>query len=418
MDIQNPTTKQVIIFTIVLSFITSVIGTILALGTLGPIFGLGEKDSGPLFFNKPTQKIIEKEQKEKILRQDELVVKVVEEVSPAVVSIIATKDVPIIEKFYLDPFANDPFFKQFFGDEGFGIKIPQFREKGTRKEKISSGSGFIVSADGLIITNKHVVADTEAEYTVILNDGRKIPAKVLARDPLQDLAILKAEGSGFKTIRLGNSSAVKIGQTVIAIGNALGEFSNTVSVGVVSGLRRSVVAVGGATGPENLQELIQTDAAINPGNSGGPLLNLRGEVIGINTAMARGAENIGFAIPINKAKRALEDIKTHGKIIYPFLGIRYIIVTKDFAAENKLPYDYGVLLQSGKDGPAVVPGSPAEKAGLKEGDLILELNGEKITPDSTLSTLILKYKVGDEVTIKFFRSGKEMETKAKLAERT
>lgn len=418
MDDQHPTTRQVVIFTAVLSFIVSLIGTILTLGILGPILGLTEESGGPFIFNKPAilEKITEKETKEKIIRQDELVVQVVEQASPAVVSVVATKDVPIIEQFFVDPFGDDPFFRQFFGDEGSGFRIPRFRQKGTEKQEISSGTGFIVSEDGLLITNKHVVADTEAEYTALLNDGSKKAARVLARDPLQDLAILKIEGSGYPALRLGDSSGVKIGQSVIAIGNALGEFRNTVSVGVVSGLQRSVIARG-AGGPESLQELIQTDAAINPGNSGGPLLNLRGEVVGINTAIAQGAENIGFAIPVNKAKRALEDVKATGKIIYPFLGVRYLSVTKDLAERDKLGRDYGALLRGGEDGPAVVPDSPAAKAGLKAEDIILEINGQRIDQEHTLASLIQKYKVGDEITLKVFREGKEIEVKAVLEER-
>lgn len=418
MDGEHPTTRQVVVFTVVLSFIASIIGTILTLGVLGPIFDLTETSGGPFIFNKPAilEKITEKETKEKIIRQDEIVVQVVEKASPAVVSVVATKDVPIIEQFFIDPFGDDPFFRQFFGDRGFGFRIPQFRQKGTEKQEISSGTGFIVSEDGLIITNKHVVADTEAEYTALFNDGRKRPAKVLARDPLQDLAILKVDGSGYTALPLGDSSGVKIGQTVIAIGNALGEFRNTVSVGVVSGLQRSVIARG-ASGIEELQELIQTDAAINPGNSGGPLLNLRGEVIGINTAIAQGAENIGFAIPINKAKKDLENVKLHGKIIYPFLGVRYLIVTKELAERDKLGRDYGALLRGGQDGPAVVPDSPAAKAGLKAEDIILEVNGERVDKDHTLVSLIQKYKVGDEITLKIFREGKEIEVKTVLEER-
>lgn len=421
MDENQPTTRQIVLFTVILSFIVSMIGTVLSLGVLGPLFGVGEEAGGPIQFIKPLEKIKEtitqKETAEKILRQEELVVGVVEEASPAVVSVVATKDVPVIEKFFVDPFAEDPLFKQFFGDKGSGFRIPQFRQKGTQREEVSSGTGFIVSSEGLIITNKHVVADTEADYTILFNDGRKKPAKILARDPLQDLAVLKIEGADYPSLRLGDSGQVKIGQTAIAIGNALGEFRNTVSVGIVSGLQRSVIAEGAPTGPEMLQELIQTDAAINPGNSGGPLLNIRGEVIGVNTAIARGAENIGFAIPINKAKRDLENVRRLGKIIYPFLGIRYVIITKELAEKEKLERDYGAILRGGEDGPAVVKNSPAEKAGLRSEDIILEMNGERIDQDRTLASLIQKYQVGDEVSLKVFRKDKELEIKAKLEER-
>lgn len=226
MDENQPTTRQLVIFAVVLSFIVSIIGTVLALGVFGSLLGLGEGGSAPLIFNKPLEKIIEtitqKETAERVLRQDELVVKVVEEASPAVVSVVAAKDVPVIERFFVDPFSDDPLFRQFFGGGGSGFRIPQFRQKGTERQEVSSGTGFLVSADGLIITNKHVVADTEADYTALFNDGSKRPTKVLARDPIQDLAVLKIDGSGHPYLRLGNSSQVKIGQTAIAIGNALG----------------------------------------------------------------------------------------------------------------------------------------------------------------------------------------------------
>ncbi len=424
MENHEPTQKQVAAFTIVMSFIVSIVGTVLALGIFGPLLGLGEGSSAPFFINKPqllqkiTETVTERETAERILRQDELVVGVVAEASPAVVSIIATKDVPVIEQFYTSPFGNDPFFQQFFGDDTFGFQIPQFRQKGTTKQEVSSGTGFIVSAEGLVITNRHVVEDTAAEYTALFNDGSKRAAKVMARDPLQDLAVLKLEGGGsFPALRLGSSADVKIGQTVIAIGNALGEFRNTVSVGVVSGLQRSVVAGGALSGPETLQELVQTDAAINPGNSGGPLINLRGEVIGVNVAIASGAQNIGFAIPVDKAKYDLASVAASGKIVYPFLGVRYIAITKSIAEAEKLPREYGALLKGSESDPAVASGSPAAAAGLKAGDIILEINGTRIDADQSLGSVIQRLHVGDEITLKVFRDGAEFEVKAKLAER-
>lgn len=405
MEDKQPTTRQLIVFAVLLSFIVSVIGSVLTLGVFG---GISEGASNsPFVFNRPAilQKITEKETSELILRQDELVVQVVEQASPAVVSVVASKDVPVIERFFVDPFADDPLFRQLFGEEGSGIRIPQFRQKGTQRQDVSFGSGFIVSGDGLIITNKHVVADTAADYTVFLSDGTKKQAKVLALDPFQDLAVLKIEGSGFTALKIGDSSKVKSGQTVIAIGNALGEFRNTVSVGVVSGLQRSIVAMGAPAGPEALQELIQTDAAINPGNSGGPLLNLRGEVIGINVAVVKDAENVSFAVPINKAKRAVEDVQKFGRIITPYLGVRYV-VTKE-----------GALLASSAEEPAVIPGSPAEKAGLKAGDLIVEFNRQVINTERTLASLIQNQQAEEEITLKVLRDGKEMEVKVKLEER-
>jgi S1-C subfamily serine protease len=232
------------------------------------------------------------------------IAEVVKETSPAVVSVIISKYVPILEMEYYNPFGeNSP----------FDIRIPRLKQKGTELKEVGGGSGFVVSADGLIATNKHVVLDTDAQYTVLTNDGKKYPATVLARDPAQDVALLKIDANNLPITKLGDSDNIEIGQTVIAIGNALGEFRNTVSAGIVSGLMRTITAGGGGFS-EQLDEVIQTDAAINPGNSGGPLLNLYGEVIGVNTAMVSGAENIAFAIPINKVKKDINDVKAKGKI--------------------------------------------------------------------------------------------------------
>lgn len=248
--------------------------------------------------------------------EEQAVVEVVRKAAPAVVSIVATKDLPIIEQRLIDPFGgllDDPFFRQFFGDD-FDFRVPQYEQKGTQKTEVSSGSGFLISSDGLILTNKHVIDIAGAEFTVILNDGRKLPVQILAKDPVLDLAIMKIDGADFSFLSLGDSDNLQIGQTVIAIGNALGEFRNTVSKGVISGLSRSIVA-SSARGSEKLDRVIQTDAAINRGNSGGPLLNLKGEVIGVNTAVAVGAQNIGFALPINQAKRDVEEVRLHGRIL-------------------------------------------------------------------------------------------------------
>jgi len=353
------------------------------------------------------------EAKEATAKQPKSIADVVEEVSPAVVSIIVSKYVPVIEEYYINPFEE---FERFFGRD-FGFKVPQYREKGRELQQIGGGTGFIVSPDGLIVTNKHVVYDESAEYTVLMNDGTKYPAPVLARDPVQDIAILKISAHNLPTVKLGNSDNLRIGQTVIAIGNALGEFRNTVSVGVISGLSRTITASGGGI-IEQLEEVIQTDAAINEGNSGGPLLNIYGEVIGINTAMAQGAENIGFAIPINKAKKVITDIQTKGRIVYPFLGVRYILITKSIAQKNNLPVDYGALIVRGNEPGevAVIPGSAADKAGLRENDIILEIDGQKITPENSLSKLILKHDVGDRIVLKILRQGEEKIIDAVLEE--
>jgi serine protease Do len=333
---------------------------------------------------------------------------VVKQASPAVASIIVSKYVPIYEQGYYNPFGeNSP----------FDIRIPIIKEKGKKLQEVGGGTGFIVSSDGLIATNKHVVLDDEAEYTVLTNDGKKYSAKVVDRDPLQDIAIIKINADNLPILNLGNSDNLEIGQTVIAIGNALGEFRNTVSSGIISGLLRTITAGGGGIS-EQLEDIIQTDAAINPGNSGGPLLNLYGEVIGMNTAVVQGAENIGFAVPINKVKRDIVDIKTKGKIIYAFLGVRYVLVTKAIAETNKLPVDYGALITKGDNPnePAIALNSAADKAGLKEGDIILELNGTKIDETNSLAKLISKYRPGDTVVLKILRDGKEMMINAVLGE--
>ncbi|MBU2545161.1 trypsin-like peptidase domain-containing protein [Patescibacteria group bacterium] len=281
------------------------------------------------------------------------------------------------------------------------------------------GTGFLVSEDGLILTNKHVVLDEKAEYTVFTSDGEEFSAKVLARDPLQDLAIIKIsqEDKLFPVLELGDSDDLRPGQTVIAIGNALAEFKNTVSTGVVSGLGRTITASGG-TFVETLEDIIQTDAAINKGNSGGPLLNLEGKVIGINTAMALDAQSIGFAIPINKAKRAIEQIQTIGRIVYPFIGIRYVMVNEKVKEEYGLTVDYGVLItKGGLLQPSITPGSPAEEVGLEEKDVVLEINNEKINAENSLAEIILKYNPGEEVTLKVLRDDQELEIKLTLTER-
>ncbi|MBI3627184.1 MAG: trypsin-like peptidase domain-containing protein [Candidatus Sungbacteria bacterium] len=345
---------------------------------------------------------------------DEAVVQAVAEASPAVVSIVESKDVPIIEQYGVSPFGNDPFFRQFFGD----LQIPQYRQKGTTKQTVASGTGFIVSQDGMIVTNKHVVPDANADYTVFMNDGSTLSAKVLARDPIEDLAILKINKSGLATLKLGDSSRLKIGQTAIAIGNSLGEFSNTVSVGVISGLRRNVTAYAGALGGgEDLSELIQTDAAINPGNSGGPLLNIEGEVIGINTAIVEGAESIGFSIPASKAQHDIDSIKKSGKIIYPYMGVRYVSLNRDLEAQSKLPTANGAWLFAADSSSAVLPSSPAEKAGLKTGDIIIQVNSDEIDANHSLAQLLEKYSAGDVIALSYLRDGARKTTNLTLVER-
>ena len=368
--------------------------------------------SFPQIIQQEKEKAIEKEYVSQT-SQEEKIIQVIKQISPAVVSVIISKDMPVYKEYY----EEDPFEEFFWEDSPFEFKIPQYKQEGTEKRQIGAGTGFIVLPEGMVLTNKHVVATENAEYTVITNDGKEYSAKILAKDPVQDLAILKIEGDSFKPVKLGDSSSLQIGQTVIAIGNALGEFENTVSVGVISGLGRTITASGGGM-LETLEDVIQTDAAINQGNSGGPLLNLAGEVIGINTATVLGGENIGFAIPINLAQKDIQQIKTSGKISYPFLGVRYVIITPEIAKKENLPTDQGALVIKGdKPGePAVTPNSPADKSGLKENDIILEFQEEKITPKNSLAKIISKYNPGDKVLLKILRTGKEITVEVILGE--
>ena len=339
-----------------------------------------------------SEKIIEKEYIPQTT-QEQKIIDIVKENSPSVVSVVAYKDVPVYEQTY---------------QQDFFFIIPKLEQKGTERQQVGAGTGFIVSSDGLILTNKHVVSDKEAEYVVIMTDNKEYNAKVLARDPVQDLAIMKIEGgNNFKPLKLGSVDDIQIGQTVIAIGNALGRFQNTVSVGVISGLGRTIVATGPDFATERLEDIIQTDTAINRGNSGGPLINLKGEVVGINTAVSTEGENIGFAISIDKAKRSIEQVKTLGRISYPYMGVRYIILNKEISKARDIEVDYGALIV-GDNEPAVVDGSPAQKAGIKEGDIILEINGEKITEDNSLAKIISKYNPFESLNLKILRDGQEI----------
>jgi S1-C subfamily serine protease len=240
-------------------------------------------------------KEIENKQATKQKSQEELVTGAVAKVAPAVISIIAMKDVPKVEVTYQNPFGDNPLFKDF------NIQVPVLKQKGVEQQKVGAGTGFIVTSDGFIVTNKHVIADENASYMAFLPDGKNQKAYVIYRDTTNDVAILKIPGENYKTANFGNSQTLRLGQSVIAIGNALGEYNNSVSVGIISGLNRTIEASGGGV-TEKLANVIQTDAAINLGNSGGPLIDLSGQVIGINVATAIGSNNISFSIPINTIK--------------------------------------------------------------------------------------------------------------------
>jgi S1-C subfamily serine protease len=345
------------------------------------------------------------------------VVNAVKRASPAVVSIVVTKDVPTLENCPADPLSSLPTqFRDLLGDQGVQFQA-LCNSGGSTQKEVGGGSGFIISSDGLIATNKHVVDDKGVSYTVLTNDGKKYPARVLASDPVQDIAIVKIDEVGLPTVVLGDSDPLQLGQTAIAIGNSLGEFSNTVSVGVISGLSRDITASGRNRFSESIQGVIQTDAAINPGNSGGPLLNLRGEVVGINTAVATGAQNIGFAIPINQAKRDITSVKTVGTIQSPYLGVRYRLITPALATDEHLALDHGALVSDDEDGPAIAPNSPAATAGLKEGDIIYLFNGSLVDIDHPLSKMINNLQVGSIVVLTVNRNGGPVTVTATLGQR-
>ncbi len=344
------------------------------------------------------------------LATDDQMVEMIERVNPAVVSVVITKDVPIYEQYYesFDPWG-------FFG----GFSVPRVRENGTEEREVGGGSGFIVSNDGLIVTNRHVVEDRDARYSVLLNDGTAYKVEVLARDQQLDIAILKISEpleSALTFVKFGDSEKLRLGQTVVAIGNALAEFRNSVSVGVVSGLSRSIVASDGMGRSEQLDQVIQTDAAINPGNSGGPLLNVRGEVIGVNVATSRGADNIGFALPAHVVSQVVESVKEHGEIVRPFLGVRYAMITERMVEINNLPIDYGALVIRGStpEELAVMPGSPANLAGITENTIILKIDDEELR-DTDLATVLRSKEVGDTITLLVLQNGEEKEIKVTLS---
>lgn len=281
-------------------------------------------------------------------------------------------------------------------------------------QREGAGTGFIITSDGLIVTNKHVVSDTNATYTVYAADGKRFDASVVVRDTFVDLAFLKIEASGLAVVELGDSDALEVGQWAVAIGNAFGEFNNSVSVGVISAKNRKLDSAS-----NELTGLIQTDAAINPGNSGGPLVNLKGQVVGINTAIASttgASSGVGFAIPINTVKKAIESVRTTGTIKRPMLGVRYVLIDSTIQSELELSVDHGAMILGDLRTPGVQPGSPAAIAGLLERDIILELNGERIDEDKPLANVLAKYSPGDEITLKILRKNKEQSVKATLEE--
>lgn len=350
------------------------------------------------------------------VNEDSATIDVVKTASPAVVSIIISKDLNKIPGYSstpsdLGPFSLGPFFQ---------FRTPNSNNNNSNKpniQEVGGGSGFIISSDGLIVTNKHVVEDTTATYMVLTNDGKKYDAQVLSRDPVNDLALVKIKAQSLPTLSLGDSTNLQIGQKVIAIGNSLAEYRNTVTTGIVSGIGRTITASGGS-GSEQLEGVIQTDAAINPGNSGGPLLDIGGSVIGINTAIDSQGQLVGFAIPVNDVKKDVDSFKKFGRIVKPFLGIRYVLVNQSIKEQNNLTVDYGALIVSGGQisSPAVIAGSAADKAGLKELDIILEVDGKRIDQDHSLAGFLKNYNPGDAVPMKVLSRGETKDITVILGE--
>lgn len=314
-----------------------------------------------------------------IVQEENAIISVVDKVSSSVVAIGVTRRV-------VNPF--DPF------------SLPKSQDS-------TIGTGFVVSDKGIIVTNKHVVSQAEGRYSVVTKDDQKFEVKRIYRDPILDLAIVQIDGANLKPLELGDSSKLKVGQTTIAIGNALGRFTNTVTTGIVSGLGRRVVA-GDPFGSslESLDNLIQTDAAINPGNSGGPLLNSAGQVIGVNVATTDQAQNISFAIPINSVKAIVDEFVTKGTVSRPFLGIRYRFIAKDVAILNEVPQ--GAFIQE------VVEGGPAQKAGVEAGDIITKINGQAVDSENKIAETIQKGSIGQRLELDIWRDGKELKVTATL----
>lgn len=341
-----------------------------------------------------------------LIEEESATIAVVERVTPAVVSIVVKKERGQLQQ--------DPSF--YFGGTYF-YTSPSDSETASELVEVSSGTGFFVTQDGYLLTNRHVVDEDGASFFVVTNDGEEFPAALVDVDPIQDIAILRVQGDDFATVTLGDSDAIRIGQTVIAIGNTLSEFRNTVTKGVVSGINRRVTA-GDSYDAEIIDQAIQTDAAINPGNSGGPLINLLGEVIGMNTAVSFQGESVAFAIPINEAKRAVEDVQEFGRIVRPWLGVRYVLVSPEVGSEVEVLYDVGALIvlgsQPGEVG--VFGGSPADLAGLQEDDIITAVEGQQLSEEQPLAELISDYHPGDVVTLTILRGAELFDVEVTLAE--
>lgn len=341
---------------------------------------LGRKSSG---------EVTVEQQRQTVVQEGEVIANVAEEVGPSVVSIVTQQERQV----------NSLYF-------GTQTRVGQ-----------AAGTGVIIDANGLIITNKHVVPESATSVQIITADGTRYnEVKIIGRDPLNDLAILQVENpKDLKPARLADSDNVRVGQKVVAIGNALGQFQNTVTSGIISGMGRPIEASDeSGSGSEQLTNLFQTDAAINSGNSGGPLLNFNGEVLGINTALAADAQNIGFAIPINEAKGIIQSAKETGKVVRPYLGVRYTMLTPDIAKELNLSVQRGAHIGTKSD--SIVSDGPADRAGVKAGDVITKVNDLVLSDTISLASAVGRFGVGDEVDLTLLRDGREQQVTVKLGQ--
>ena len=365
---------------------------VILIATLGIISGI--EQYGPHIqnlFKKTSLPSFQQPQQVKIVTEESVTINVVKTVGPSVVTVVGEGQTP--QQIDLGPFSI--------------FNIPQ-----DQTPQQSVGSGFVESTDGMIITNKHVVSDTSAKYHVVTFDNKTYDVQKIYRDPLNDIAILKIDpnqnvGSSLKAITMGDSTHLQVGQFVVAIGTALGEFRNTVTTGVVSGLGRGITAGDEFQGSaEKLDNVIQTSAAINPGNSGGPLINSSGQVIGINTAVSGGGQNIGFALPINAVKDSVNNFNQTGQFDRPYLGVAYKTITKAAAILNDVPQ--GAYIET------VVQGSPADSAGIRVGDIITKFDNQQVKEGQELAGLISKKKVGDSVGMTLWRDGNTSNVTATL----
>jgi serine protease Do len=361
----------------------------------GIVIGLGISTSFNIQSAAYSQPTISKEAIDTLSKVNQAMAEVAASVKPAVVNISSSS---VVTQRMTSPFFDDPFFKRFFGDEFGGNRSGKFRRSG-------QGSGVIVDKNGYILTNSHVVKDAD-EIKIKLSDKREFKGKVIGMDPRTDLAIIKIDSNNLPVLKVGDSSQIRVGETVLAIGNPFG-LNQTVTSGIVSAVGRADVGIA------DYEDFIQTDAAINPGNSGGALVNIRGELIGINTAIfstSGGYQGVGFAVPSNMAKAVMDSLIKSGKVVRGWLGVQIQPVTPDLAKQFNLTDKDGVIIGD------VTEDSPAAKAGVQRGDVIVEYSGRKISSPTELRNLVSATAPGQKVSIKIMRDGKQLTLSATVAE--